>query len=236
MSNNGYLNEYKKVNSKNLMRGFLGIVRSYLDRVAVSNGQKDRHALFFDRILKLLGAHNPSEPFRVLEIGCGSGWAIRYIHPSIKFVAIDLGDVYRDELEESGIEFHDMDASVDRLPLENRSVKIVMLNHLIEHMVRPEYMVGEIYRVLSDDGFLYVRTPNIERVKFSFWDDYTHVNPFTVKGLEHLMAASGFKLLQIRYSDHPRIMFDILTKGIFRSLVFSKLLGGDEIEAVYVRR
>lgn len=236
MSNNAYLNEYKKHNSKNLMGGLLGMVRSYLDRVAISSGQKDRHALFFDRILKLLSVQNPSESIRVLEVGCGSGWAISYVHPSIKFIAIDLGDVYRNELEESGIEFHNIDASVDRLPLDSGSVKIVILNHLIEHMDRPEYLVGEIYRVLSDDGFLYIRTPNIERVKFSFWDDYTHVRPFTVKGLGHLMGASGFKLLQLRYSDHPRIMFDILTKGIFRRFVFSKFAGGDEIEAVYVKR
>lgn len=232
MSGDNYLAEYQRGDAAVRGRGWMGRVRSYLDRKAVEAGQIDRHALFMPRVLELTNI-SPDRPVTVLEIGCGSGWAISYRHPSIRYIAIDRGSVYRASLEECGIEFHEFDVSDKPLPLADGTVDVVLLIHLIEHIPHIEAFTQELRRILRPHGCIYIRTPNVARVKWRFWDDFTHVRPFTPNSLDHLMRTYGFQRRFLFASDHPRIMLDILTNGRMRAWLFSEKLGGKEIEAGY---
>jgi SAM-dependent methyltransferase len=235
MSGDDYLAEYQRANAVDLSGGIGGWLRSRLDRLAASLGQRNRHALFLPRALELSGL-TLVKPLTILEVGCGSGWAISYRHPQVRYVAVDRGSVYRTELEGRGVEFHEKDVTVDPLPVANGSVDLVILNHLIEHIAEYEFFMWQLRRILRPGGIVYIRTPNLERVKWGFWDDYTHVKPYTLRALDQLMSATNFERRFMLYSDHPRISLDILTEGRWRGLLFSRLLGGKEIEAGYVLR
>lgn len=233
MSGNDYLAEYQRINSVPLSRGVKGRLRGLLDRKARRDGQDDRHGLFMPRVLALSGL-SLAQPITVLEIGCGNGWAISYRHPSIQYIAMDRGSLLKPELEKRGIAFHEVDVARETLPVDSGSVDLVMLNHLIEHIDESEHLLRELRRVLRPRGIVYIRTPNVLRVKFGFWDDFTHVKPFTPSGLDQLMHAFRFRRKFLLYSDHGRINLDFLTEGRLRRLLFCKLLGGKEIEAGYV--
>lgn len=43
-----------------------------------------------------------------------------------------------------------------RLPLADGSVDVIVFNHIYEHVVNPEAVLDELYRVLSDDGVIYL--------------------------------------------------------------------------------
>ncbi len=234
MNGDNYLTEFKRAATVDLSGGMGGWLRRRLDRSAASLDQVDRHALFLPRVLDLVGLAL-TQPRIVLEIGCGSGWAISYRHENLRYVAIDRGSVFRSELEKRQVTFHELDVSSAPIPLADASVDLVVLNHLIEHIPASEFLIGQLHRVVKPGGVVYIRTPDIARVKWQFWDDYTHVKPFTVGGLNHLMNSFEFSGRFMFHSDHPRIIADIMTRGMFRGLLFGRLFGGKEIEAAYVR-
>lgn len=235
MSGEDYLKEYQRASTIDLTSGIGGWLRSKLDRKAKALNQHDRHALFLPRVLQLSGL-SLEKPLVVLEIGCGSGWAISYRHPQVRYVAVDRASLFRAELEGRGVEFYETDVGIVPLPISDGSVDVIILNHLIEHIADCEFFVRQLRRVLCRAGTVYIRTPNLARVKWSYWDDYTHIKPFTKRGLDHLMSAAGFERHFMLDSDHPRIILDTLTNGRWRGLLFSKLFGGKEIEAGYVLR
>ena len=232
MSGDDYLSDYKRSNAIDLTGGLGGYVRRRLDSKAIASGQGDRHALFVPRVLRLANIELET-PTTVLELGCGSGWAISYRHPSLRYIAVDRGSIYRSALEARGVEFHEADVAKDALPLRDGSVDLIILNHIIEHIAESEFLVRELRRVMRPKGMIYIRTPNLKRVKWAFWDDYTHVKPFTVQGLDHLMRSVGFARRFMFHSDHPRIMVDTMTGGWLSGLLFNNVLGGKEIEAGY---
>ncbi|MDR1229443.1 MAG: class I SAM-dependent methyltransferase, partial [Azoarcus sp.] len=190
MKFDNYLADYRKSCDVDLSRGLSGYLRKRLDNMAVKEKQPNRHALFLPRVYSLFGL-SLEKQLTVMEIGCGNGWAISYRNPKIKYIALDRGSVFRTDLESRGIEFHEADVETTPLPVANQSVDLILLNHVIEHIANSDYFVGELHRVLRSNGCLYIRTPNLEKVGWSFWNDYTHVKPFTESSLDHLMRTYG---------------------------------------------
>ena len=235
MNGNDYLAEYQRAESVILTEGVGGWFRRRLDKKAGAEGQSGRHALFLPRVFELTGI-TLAKPVTVLEIGGGSGWAISYNHPNVRYIAVDRGSLYRDDLEARQVEFHEADVGTTALPVSDDSIHLIILNHIIEHIEECEFFVRQLQRVLRPGGAVYIRTPNLARVKWSFWDDYTHVKPYTPQALDHLMRTIGFDQFFMLDSDHPRIMIDTLTNGRLRWLLFRSFFGGKEIEAGYVLR
>src|SRR5262249_9427522 len=148
----------------------------------------------------------------------------------LKRIAVDAAANFAAELAREGIEFHVADISRDSLPADDSSIDLLMMNHVIEHVAEPTHLLSECARVLRKGGGLYLRTPDVERVGHRFWDDYTHVKPYTTRSLRALANAFGFELCKLLASDHTRICLDMLTDGRCQSLIF---IGGKEIEAAF---
>lgn len=231
MSN--YLHDSQQQSAlKRLDQGIGGWVRKWLDYKATSYGQCGRHALFLPRVLELLDI-SIGENLTVLEVGCGNGWALSYHHPNIHYIAVDRSDFHAVDLRRKGVEFYKVDMATTPLPINNSSVNLIILNHVIEHVANSESFILELRRVLSSPGAIYIRTPNVLRTKWKFWDDFDHLKPFTPHALEHLMRAVGFKQHFMLYSNFPAIMLDILTNGYLRKILFT-FFKGKEIEARYI--
>jgi len=235
METNNYLEEYRKTNSRDLYRGMGGWMRRLLDQQAVKIQQTDRHALFMRRVLDVL-ALDVSAPIRVMDIGCGDGKAISYENPNISYYAIDRGDVYRTRLEARDVDFRVLDVEQNALPYEDDFFDVVMLNHVIEHIVQYDSFLDELYRVIKPNKHLYIRTPNIRKIGHDFWNDYTHVHPFTDYSLSTMCQAHGFDCKQMLYSNYPRINLDIMTGGKYRGLLCGKMFGGSELETAFAKR
>lgn len=118
---------------------------------------------------------------RILDLGCGSGDFIKTCNK--------LGyDCY-------GIDADECDFEIDCLPFENNSFDIVHFNAVIEHLSNPENILSEIKDMLKKDGVVIINTPNFSQDYRNFYNDPTHVKPYTEKSLQILMEMHGFKTI-----------------------------------------
>ncbi|AMW34566.1 class I SAM-dependent methyltransferase [Haematospirillum jordaniae] len=228
----GYLAYYRSTLSTHKPRLIGGFFRSLLDAKAQKMGQSSRHALFLDRVLSLCSKGNSGD-ITVLEVGPGDGWALSLHRSGLRRIGIDQGDDFACTLKEKGIEFYRVNIETESLPLEDKTVDVIMMNHVIEHLADPLLFLKEAKRTLRPGGCLYVRTPNIRRVGTAFWEDYTHVRPYTPASLRAMAEAHGLTHMFTFASDHGRINLDILTEGRLRTFLLAPWARGAEIEACF---
>jgi SAM-dependent methyltransferase len=123
----------------------------------------------------------------VLEIACGFGEFIRFIHAQRK-IAVDLNPDAGTHLS-SEIEFHQADASrMEFLP--SSTVDVCFASNFFEHLPSKSIMddvLSEIRRILIPGGRLMALQPNIRYAFARYWDYYDHHLP-----LSHLSCAEAF--------------------------------------------
>lgn len=107
------------------------------------------------------------------------------------------------------------------------------MNHLIEHIEAIHPFMEEVQRILHPEGSVYIRTPDIKKVGFVFYDDFTHIRPFSPMGLNHLMSCYGFQKEYEQHSNSSLLQIDNLFHG---RLISKRLPMGKEIEAVYIKK
>lgn len=79
-------------------------------------------------------------------------------------------------------------ASADALPLGDRTVDVVLLTQVLEHVSEPARVLAELFRVLRPGGRLYLTAPLVWELHELPHDYYRYTAP----GLEHLLGAAGF--------------------------------------------
>ncbi len=84
---------------------------------------------------------------------------------------------------------------VDILPHNDASVDFVTLNAVIEHIKEPSHILKEIHRVLKKDGFVFIRTPNWQMDYKNFYNDPTHVKPYSPITMKNTLELAGFKIV-----------------------------------------
>jgi 2-polyprenyl-3-methyl-5-hydroxy-6-metoxy-1,4-benzoquinol methylase len=119
----------------------------------------------------------------IVDLGCGD----RYLENAIK----SAGGFYY------GFDISDADFEKEHIPAKDNSYDIAICLALIEHLADPGFFLSEIKRVLKPGGILWLSTPDIEVSKFSFWDDPTHVHPYTRKSLRMVLNMTGFSSVKI---------------------------------------
>ena len=103
-----------------------------------------------------------SEP-RLLVAGCGRGHEAEAIgrHFDTQVDAIDV------EMEiEAGLssKISFQEASVCDMPFEDGTFDAVFYHHVIEHVDQPAKSLTEIHRVMKEDAWLFIGTPNRHRL------------------------------------------------------------------------
>ena len=68
---------------------------------------------------------------------------------------------------------------------------------VIEHIRDPSIILKEIRRMLVKDGLFVIITPNIYTAKFHFWDDPTHVRPYSPTNLPWLLKMFHFQKIAL---------------------------------------
>ena len=98
-----------------------------------------------------------------LDVGCGNGKFISYLHkkyPYLKFWGIDYS---KDEIEKaSRTSFNFKRVNLEKgTPFPDEHFDIIYAAEIIEHMYNPDFLLSEINRILKKDGFLILSTPNL---------------------------------------------------------------------------
>ena len=127
---------------------------------------------------------------KFLDIGTGRGTHLTRFMKHVK------GDFYGIDLEKStipGAEIKSCNLENESLPFEDDYFDIIFSKSVIEHVKNTENFMSEIYRVLKPKGILVLMAPDWQSQMKNFYDDHTHVKPFTKKSLESLFKMYNFK-------------------------------------------
>ncbi len=179
-------NYFDKYRSKNpihriLMRGFLSCTRDLLSKIEYSS---------------------------VLEVGCGPGDLAAAIVPSnVTYLGIDIDSK---EVETARIRYPNLSFAVGSaydLPVETKSMDLVIACEVLEHLDAPNKALAEIDRVAKDWVLISVpreplwRILNIARGKYwsSLGNTPGHIQHFSRRSLRKLIETQ-FTILEDRCS------------------------------------
>ena len=142
---------------------------------------------------------------RILDAGCGGGKVSQLVkthRPDVKIYANDISEV--GQYLPVGVEFKKVSVeSLDQAYPPDFFDAIICL-HVIEHLLYPMRMILAIRSVLKPGGQLFIETPNWTRlfIPFSpgqfFWNDYTHIRPFSTFSLRKLLEEHEFSAVMTR--------------------------------------
>lgn len=100
-------------------------------------------------------------------------------------------------LQAVGFDIDKINLEKDKINLPDNSCDIVTALSLLEHLSNPSNFIDEVKRVLKKDGFFIIVTPDWQSNVKNFYDDPTHVRPYTTSSLKFLLEISGFKQIKI---------------------------------------
>ena len=149
--------------------------QDYLKRRALST---------FESLIDFIGVELTGQPKKFLDLGSGNGSLVKVAsEQGYEAVGLDITD---------GIDFES-----DSFPLESGYFDVVTAVSVIEHITNPAIFLEQIYRVLKPNGVFILVTPNWKYSYKVFYNDPTHVHPYTPKSLDFLLNLSGFKRINI---------------------------------------
>ena len=134
-------------------------------------------------LIKNLFNFEIKKELKVLDVGCGD-----------KFLKEPFE---RKGLLYQGIDIDIIDFNNDKFPFPDNSFDLVVSLAVIEHIKNTENFLSEINRILKKGGFVFLSTPNWCYAFKNFYDDYTHVRPYTKKSLLKILSDFNFEDIHI---------------------------------------
>ena len=127
------------------------------------------------------------------------------------------------QLGYTNLQGYDIDANIEnKNKLEGVGVKIlsgeflnmappddffdlIRLEHVFEHLLEPDIILKELYRILKPGGYLVMSFPSINAISFSLCPKYSalresprHLYLHTTMSARNIIARAGFKIINIR--------------------------------------
>jgi SAM-dependent methyltransferase len=150
--------------------------------------------------LKAAGVEKP----RIVEMGCSRGHVKRFageVAEAGDWVGMDFNASCEEEALRTGFSKFIVADFDKKLPLEDGSADIVLCVHVMEHLERPEFTAGEIFRVLKPGGLLVAGSP---------------VLPWPLAGFRDNSFKKGILAGKIKRGQHIQALSRSRWKGILR--------------------
>lgn len=106
------------------------------------------------------------------------------------------------EFKKRGISYfsqdiNDLDFEKDKFSFESNKFDLVISLAVLEHLKNPDLFLEESRRVLKNESYLFLSTPNWKYSKDIFYDDVTHVKPYSPESLNEILCIKNFKDVKI---------------------------------------
>ncbi len=134
---------------------------------------------------------------RVLELGAGYCHFINNVRAAERHALDPFSDLAK--YAASGV--HSYKKSCTELTeFGDRSMDVVLASNLFEHISRADLQttLQHVRRILTPNGKLIIIQPNFKYAYSEYFDDYTHVEIYTERGLADLLSASGFDVVEVQ--------------------------------------
>jgi len=150
----------------------------------------------------------------ILDIGCGVGsisfyaankcFSVFGIDISQKAINISKETVKKLNLE-SKAKFQKAD--IQKIKLEKNKYNYILCFEVLEHLIKDQEVIDNIYAGLKKEGILMVSTPskNAPLFKWGFAKEFDqkvgHLQRYSLKELSEKLGKSGFKILEIKKTE-----------------------------------
>jgi ubiquinone/menaquinone biosynthesis C-methylase UbiE len=176
---------------------------------------------FFQRgIVSLLDL---KENQRILDLGCGSGWALRYaaalVNQRGEFYGIDISSkmIEKARAISSGYErMHFSQANAEQLPFEDGFFDFIICSNSFRHYFSPSKVLGEVSRVLRSKGRIYILDPTADGFIMKRVDKWLkdkepeHVQFYGSQEYQTLFAGAGLNYVASKSMTFPVIPVRVL--------------------------
>lgn len=147
-------------------------------------------------VIRRMHERSPSSSFRILDVGCGSGFAVTRFLDAFGDDVLGI-DFYQPNIDYANSHFRNdrlsfacLDAT--RLRDEGKRYDVIILTDVLEHLEEPENLLRLVYDLLAPGGRVVVSIPN----GFGPFELESWVNRIPVLGrvLDRSLAAVAFAM------------------------------------------
>ena len=97
----------------------------------------------------------------------------------------------------SSLDINDLNFEKDRFAFNDNNFDLVISLAVLEHLQNPDIFSSESRRVLKKEAYLFLSTPNWKYCVNTFYDDPTHVKPYTPESINEILSLKEFKNIKI---------------------------------------
>jgi len=143
----------------------------------------------------------------LLEIGSGRAEILKEFNIlGLNTYAIDSAETASKYAKDSESDFENIEFNKNEKfnPFNGKKFDVIFTKSFVEHIDDPILFAKTCYDLLKPGGKLITLTPDWERNYAIFYDDLTHVKPFTTESLLQFYEFAGFKNIKIeRFMQLP---------------------------------
>jgi SAM-dependent methyltransferase len=129
----------------------------------------------------------------ILELGPGRCSFTRQAPADI--MAVDNAPEVVDRFSAMGLQVY-LGSAYD-IPFPDSHFSAAYSCWLLEHLDDPLRCLRAVHRVLRPGGYMYMIVPSADALLRGFYDDYTHIRPFTPVSLRQLAEDAGFRQYKV---------------------------------------
>jgi ubiquinone/menaquinone biosynthesis C-methylase UbiE len=144
----------------------------------------------------------------LLDLACGTGWAVRYAASLArgrgKFYGVDLSTKMVQRAEANSASYSNVyfsKSNVERLPFDNCFFDFIISTNAFHHFSSPEKALREAYRVLKPKGRIYILDTTADDFFIRMLDklaprfEPAHVKMYSISEYQTLFAKAGLHYL-----------------------------------------
>lgn len=174
-----------------------------------------------------------TEGQRVLDVGCGMGFATEFLVSMGKIaVALDTENSYITYTVERTKSYFQPASGVnyggETLPFANGVFDTVLAFDVIEHVERDDFFVQELWRVLANKGLLIVVVPALQFLYGKRDKALGHYRRYNKQVLKRILKESGFKINQIKYWNALGILPYAFSELLLHREISDKIRTGEQ--------
>ena len=149
---------------------------------------------------------------QILDVGCAGGGFLNFLRQKgfSNLFGIDPTKKYLHHAKKKNGGQIKL-GSAESIPFEDRTMNILVLDQVVEHLVDPRRVFQEAKRVLTDEGLLCISVPDAFRYGQKYFFDFfwflvrEHIQHFDLEHLKLAAALEGFKPLAEAKSELPMV-------------------------------
>ena len=147
------------------------------------NSMAEREFRTITYLLKVFYGFELKKGSNILDLGSGDQFLMNeFKKRGISYFSLDIKD---------------LDFEKDKFSFESNKFDLVISLAVLEHLKNPDLFLEESRRVLKNESYLFLSTPNWKYSKDIFYDDVTHVKPYSPESLNEILCIKSFKDVKI---------------------------------------